>query len=164
MGIKANFKGDIDKAFGAFLDEVERQVIELLHHVGEQAVKTAKLLPPSVGFHDQTANLRSSIGYAVFKDGKNVTAGAGFQAVAGGHEGLKKGQELADTIGAKFKGYTLVVVAGMKYAVYVEKGHKLPNGKMTRPRDVLTSAERIAIEQTSRELQDLVTNVANAFK
>lgn len=164
MGIRANFKGDIGKAFGALLEEVERQIIETLHHVGEQAVKHAKLLPPDVGFRDQTANLRSSIGYAVFKDGKNVTAGVGFQAVKGGAEGARKGQELANAVGSKTKGYVLVVVAGMSYAVYVEKGHKLPNGRMTRPRDVLTSAERIAVAQASRELQDLVDNVAKAFK
>lgn len=164
MGIKAIFKGDIGKAFGALLDEVERQVIEMLHHVGEQAVKTARLLPPSVGFNDQSANLRSSIGYAVFKDGKNVTPGTGFQAVKGGALGARQGQRLAASIGSKFKGYTLVVVAGMSYAVYVEKGHRMPNGRMTRPRDVLTSAERVALEQTNRELQDLVTNIANAFK
>lgn len=164
MAIKPTFKGDIDKVFKALLNEVERQIIETLHHVGEMAVEHAKMLPPTVGFNDQTAKLRSSIGYAVFKDGKNITGGAGFHTVAGGVEGTKKGQELAASIGSKFKGYTLVVVAGMSYAVYVEKGHKLPNGKMTRPRDVLTSAERIAMQQANREFQDLLNNIANAFK
>lgn len=164
MGIRANFRGSINEAFGALLDEIERQIIEMLHHVGETAVKHAKLIDPVRGFRDQTANLRSSIGYAVFKDGRNITAAQGFRQVKGGAEGAAKGQALADSIGAKFKGYTLVVVAGMNYAVYVERGHKLPNGAMTRPRDVLTSAERIAIQQTNRELQDMLKNIAEAFR
>lgn len=164
MGIRASFRGDIGKAFGALLDEVERQVLETLHHAGERAVTKARLIQPPAGFTDQTANLRSSIGYGVFKDGRNVTAGAGFQVVKGGAEGARKGRGLCDSIGSKTKGYALVVVAGMSYAVYVEKGHKLPGGGMTRPRDVLTSAERVATEQASRELRDLAANVTKALR
>ena len=46
MGITANFnKGSIDQTFRAFLAEVERQIIESLCRVGEEAVKLAKLIP-----------------------------------------------------------------------------------------------------------------------
>lgn len=153
MGITAHFKGSLDETFKALLSEVERQIIESLCRVGEEAVKIAKLIPPERGFHDQTGNLRSSIGYVVVKDGKPVNVS--FGAVKGGHTGVNEGQRLALQIGSKqTEGYALVVVAGMNYAVYVE----------SKGRDVLTSAEKYAEKQIAQELADLVTNVQNAFK
>lgn len=153
MGITSNFKGNIDETFRAFLAEVERQIIESLCRVGEEAVKLAKLIPPERGFNDQTGNLRSSIGYVVVKDGKPVNVS--FGAVKGGHAGVNEGQRLALQIGSNYTdGYALVVVAGMNYAVHVE----------SKGRDVLTSAEKFAEKEIAKELADLVTNVQNAFK
>lgn len=154
MGITANFnKGSIDQIFRAFLAEVERQIIESLCRVGEEAVKLAKLIPPERGFNDQTGNLRSSIGYVVCRDGKPVNVA--FEAVKGGHVGVHEGQRLALEVGGRYtEGYTLVVVAGMNYAVHVE----------SKGRDVLTSAEKFAEKEIAKKLADLVTNVKNAFK
>ena len=153
MGITSNFKGNIDETFRAFLAEVERQIIDSLCRVGEEAVKLAKLIPPERGFNDQTGNLRSSIGYVVVKDGKPVNVS--FGAVKGGHAGVNEGQRLALQVGSNYTdGYALVVVAGMNYAVHVE----------SKGRDVLTSAEKFAEKEIAKELADLVTNVQNAFK
>lgn len=153
MGITSNFKGNIDETFRAFLAEVERQIIESLCRVGEEAAKLAKLIPPERGFNDQTGNLRSSIGYVVVKDGKPVNVS--FGAVKGGHAGVNEGQRLALQVGSNYTdGYALVVVAGMNYAVHVE----------SKGRDVLTSAEKFAEKEIAKELADLVTNVQNAFK
>lgn len=153
MGITSNFKGNLDETFRAFLAEVERQIIESLCRVGEEAVKLAKLIPPERGFNDQTGNLRSSIGYVVVKDGKPVNVS--FGAVKGGHAGVNEGQRLALQVGSEYTdGYALIVVAGMNYAVHVE----------SKGRDVLTSAEKFAEKEIAKELADLVTNVQNAFK
>lgn len=153
MGITANFKGNIDATFKALLAEVERQIIESLCRIGEEAVKLAKMIPPERGFNDQTGNLRSSIGYVVVKDGKPVNVS--FGAVKGGHTGVNEGQRLALQIGSKqTEGYALIVVAGMNYAVHVE----------SKGRDVLTSAEKFSEKEIAKELADLVTNVQNAFK
>ena len=153
MGISANFNiNDIDATFKALLAEVDRQLIESLTRVGEEAVKLAKMIPPERGFKDRTKNLRSSIGYVVLVDGKPVNVA--FAAVKGGHAGVNEGQRLALQVGSKTEGYALVVVAGMNYAVHVE----------SKGRDVLTSAEKYAEKQIAKELADLVTNVQNAFK
>lgn len=153
MGISANFNiNDIDATFKALLAEVDRQLIESLTRVGEEAVKLAKMIPPERGFKDRTGNLRSSIGYVVLVDGKPVNVA--FAAVKGGHAGVNEGQRLALQVGSKTEGYALVVVAGMNYAVHVE----------SKGRDVLTSAEKYAEKQIAKELADLVTNVQNAFK
>lgn len=154
MGISANFNiNDIDAIFKALLAEVERQIIKSLCRVGEEAVKLAKMIPPERGFKDRTKNLRSSIGYVVLVDGKPVNVA--FEAVKGGHVGVREGQRLALEVGGRYtEGYTLVVVAGMNYAVHVE----------SKGRDVLTSAEKFAEKEIAKELADLVTDVKNAFK
>lgn len=153
MGIKAHFKGNIDATFAAFLAEVERQIIESLCRIGEEVVTLAKLVPPERGFTDRTGNLRSSIGYVVCKDGQPLNIA--FEAVKGGHEGVNTGQRLALQVAKdNAEGYTLIVVAGMNYAVYVE----------SKGRDVLTSAEKEAEKLIARELADLITNVQQAFK
>lgn len=153
MGISANFNiNDIDATFKALLAEVDRQLIESLTSVGEEAVKLAKMIPPERGFKDRTGNLRSSIGYVVLVDGKPVNVA--FAAVKGGHAGVNEGQRLALQVGSKTEGYALVVVAGMNYAVHVE----------SKGRDVLTSAEKFAEKEVAKHLADLVTNIKNAFK
>ncbi|MCM1439708.1 MAG: hypothetical protein NC131_11005 [Roseburia sp.] len=153
MGISANFNiNDIDATFKALLAEVDRQLIESLTRVGEEAVKLAKMIPPERGFKDRTGNLRSSIGYVVLVDGKPVNVA--FAAVKGGHAGVNEGQRLALQAGSKTEGYALVVVAGMNYAVHVE----------SKGRDVLTSAEKFAEKEVAKHLADLVTNIKNAFK
>lgn len=153
MGISANFNiNDIDATFKALLAEVDRQLIESLTRVGEEAVKLAKMIPPERGFKDRTGNLRSSIGYVVLVDGKPVNVA--FAAVKGGHAGVNEGQRLALQVGFKTEGYALVVVAGMNYAVHVE----------SKGRDVLTSAEKFAEKEVAKHLADLVTNIKNAFK
>lgn len=153
MGISANFNiNDIDATFKALLAEVDRQLIESLTRVGEEAVKLAKMIPPERGFKDRTGNLRSSIGYVVLVDGKPVNVD--FAAVKDGYAGVNEGQRLALQVGSKTEGYALVVVAGMNYAVHVE----------SKGRDVLTSAEKFAEKEVAKHLADLVTNIKNAFK
>lgn len=153
MGLTAQFKGNIDATFGAFLEEVERQIIESLCRIGEEAVTHAKLVPPERGFIDRTGNLRSSIGYVVCKDGKPINIA--FEAVKGGHVGVHTGQKLAMNVAKNYpEGYTLIVVAGMDYAVYVE----------SKGRDVLTSAETEAGKLLARELADIIRNIQDAIQ
>lgn len=154
MGITAHRKGDIEATFAAFLEEVERQEVESLCRIGEEAVRLAKLIPAERGFTDRTGNLRSSIGYVVCKGGRPLNIA--FEAVKGGHVGVNEGERLALKLAQNHtdgKPY-LIVVAGMHYAVYVE----------SKGRDVLTSAEKEAEKLVAREIADLITNVQNAFK
>ena len=153
MGLTTKFKGDIDATFRLFLDEVERQIVESLCRIGEEAVRLAKLIPAERGFTDRTGNLRSSIGYVVCKDGQPINIA--FEAVKGGHVGVNTGQRLALNIAKQYaEGYTLIVVAGMDYAVYVE----------SKGRDVLTSAETEAGKLLERELRNLITNIQDAIQ
>lgn len=153
MGIKANFDStDVRKRFNAFLEVIEKRQIERLQYLGEMCVKHARLIPKNIGFEDQTGNLRSSIGYMVFKDGMAVKGS--YTQVEGGSEGVQAGEALARKVGSKSKDnkIMLVVTAGMNYAVHVE----------SKGRDVLTSAENLAKQELPKMVERLVSNINKA--
>lgn len=153
MGLTPKFtQADVRSRFDRFLAVVERRQIQRLQYLGEMCVTHARSIPASAGFTDQTGNLRSSIGYAVFKNG--VAVHEGFSQVLQGSEGAKKGKELAWRVGEKYKdGIALVVTAGMNYAVAVE----------SRGKDVITSAEILAKNELPRMLKELTRNINQAF-
>lgn len=142
--------------FDAFLEEIKRAQISCLQQLGEMCVAYARSVPPETGFHDQTGNLRSSIGYMVFVDGVAVHSSPFEQVqpkadVSGGvqYNGSKVGEEFCRQIGEQTTGVCLVCVAGMNYAQYVE----------SKGRDVLTGAEHLAEKELPRMLEQLVKNI-----
>ena len=154
MGITPKFKiQDVAKKFDALLDFIEDETIRALQYVGEQAVTYARNIPDpehgGEGFTDRTANLRSSIGFAVYFNGEQITAN--YEGTA---EGTQQGRQLADQAAAGTEGYALIVTAGMYYAVYVE----------SKGRDVLTSAEQKAGEWLKEQLDDIKNAVLDFWK
>lgn len=88
---------------------------------GPKVVSNAKRLG---NYKDRTSNLRSSIGFILAKDGKTIRKG-GFQQANGGSEsgdkGIKEGEKYASELArASGNGYTLIIVAAMRYSRYVE--------------------------------------------
>ena len=151
MGIEAQFtKEDVQERFDAFLGQIQEKQINALLYLGEKCVAHARSIPKEQGFEDQTGNLRSSIGYAVFVDG--VAIHSFYNEVNGGAIGAKAGQELSVKIGERTNGVCLVVTAGMNYALYVE----------SRGRDVIASAEQLAERELPRMLEKLVDNIKKA--
>lgn len=154
MGIKPNFRiEDVARTFDKLLDFIDQETVMALRYVGEKAVDHARTIKPpdegGRGFKDRTANLRSSIGYAVYYDGQLLES-----SYKGKPTGTTTGQALADRIGNNTKGYALVVTAGMYYAVYVE----------SKGRDVLTSAEQNAGDWLKEELDDIKNAVIEYWK
>ena len=151
MAIKPNFtRDDIKKRCDAFLDAVKKAQIKRLQMLGEMCVTHAREVPPEIGFHDQTGNLRSSIGYAVFVDG--VAVHTAYEQTLQGATGVKAGESLANKVGSETTGICLVVTAGMNYAVHVE----------AKGRDVITSAEQLAKRELPNMLAKLVNNIQRA--
>lgn len=109
-----------------------RQVaLNNLIYVGELAVSESR---QNHRYKDQTGNLTSSVGYCVLDNGK-VVKESSFDIVKGGGEGAAKGREfLHSLISENSSGLVLIVVAGMKYAAYVE----------AKNLNVLDSAEQLA--------------------
>lgn len=120
-------------------------IINTLKYVGEQCVKEAR---EGGTYKDQTGNLRSSIGYAIVNDGRIVSDGLNnqFQQFKDGAQGVDEAKKYLQEVGTRFRGIALVVVAGMKYAYYVEKIHN---------RVVLSSAELLADQLVPQLLTQL---------
>lgn len=135
MGIKANFSiADVQKDMAAKMESIVEATVQALVELGRECVDYARSIPPEVGFNDVTGNLRSSIGFKVFRDGTPVAED--YVQVLNGAEGVEKGRALADQIGSKCgqNQTMLVITAGEEYAVYLE----------SKGRDVLTSSELMA--------------------
>lgn len=122
MALKAqhNFS-DILKNHQVFLDNVNISLIEALNQTAQEITNLAKMTDT---YTDRTNNLRSSIGYVLYKDGQKVAASfgkAGTGIEGNGSQGTAKGEDFADTVAQKYgSGYVVVLVAGMEYAAYVE--------------------------------------------
>lgn len=141
MAITPNFnEADVKGLFNNFLQVLEKRAIARFQYLGELCVTHART---SGNYTDRTGNLRSSVGYTIFKDGVAIQ-----EAFVG--TGASKGKAVAKKAGTKHKkGITLVVVAGMEYALAVE----------SRGKDVLTSAENLAKTEVPRILDALKANI-----
>lgn len=107
-----------------------------LAQLGEECVK--RIREKRDNWMDQTGNLRSSIGYAVFEHGKEFISSA-FEVVKDGHEGHQKGREYVESLAKQYaKTYALCVVAGMDYAEHVEN---LPGHEVLESTEIWARAE-----------------------
>ena len=138
-------KKDIKLVFDKLEERADTAVFNLLSKTGEEFVKVART---EGNYQDWTGNLRSSIGYVIVRDGLIIqessfdkVRGAGdnmalvnfktkdgrsvkfaVQGTSGdGSEGQQMGKRLVyDLANTYSRGYVLICVVGMKYAVYVE--------------------------------------------
>lgn len=109
-----DIRGFVDKR----TQDAERVLINVFCRAGEECIIEAK---NGGAYIDRTGNLRSSIGYAVLKDGKVVQKGL-VNKTKDGDKGLAEGAKyLERRIKANRRnGTVLIVTAGMNYAEYVE--------------------------------------------
>ena len=133
---------DIERILREKIEKYHQKVIRILRIVGEMCINEART---NGSYQDQTGNLRSSIGYVVLQDGKPIEKG-GFKLTKSGGNGQKEGETFINKVISQYsKGFVLVVVAGMKYAAYVE----------ARNYNVLTSAELLAEREIPRLLKEI---------
>jgi hypothetical protein len=132
MAIK--FNGDLDAIFGAAYKKFEEQImpsaLEAVESVCLEVVKEAKQLNT---YTDRTGNLRSSIGYVIYYNGKKMRES--FTLVKEGEEGIKIGIQRATEAAQSWStaGIVAVIVAGMNYALAVEsKGYDVVTGPSTK--------------------------------
>lgn len=149
--MRPNFtKADIKNKISSLRELIQSRIIEELSAIGKECVNRARLIPAEIGFTDRTGNLRSSIGFGIYVDSKEVLN----YFPGDKEEGKLEGMSFAKEIGSQSKGFILVVVAGMDYATHVESnGH-----------DVLTSAEAYGKSEFSIRLRNIITDVVNEWK
>ena len=109
--VKREIQQKAERMMKAYLDELDRMALKVVSAIRKSEVSF---------WNDDTGNLRSSVGYLLMNDGKEVRRN--FELVNGrGKEGMEKGISFAESLSRQFhKGVALIFVAGMEYAEYVE--------------------------------------------
>lgn len=122
----------LDRFMVAAFTIIRNEVSNALAKLGEECIAKIRGRSGSESWYDQTGNLRSSIGYAVYDHGLRKVQSS-FQTIIGGSEGTSEGKKMINNLANEYsKVYALVVVAGMNYAEYVES---------LESKDVLASTE-----------------------
>lgn len=131
MGLKSKATAqEVNTYFQRLRKRVDSAIVMRLSYIGEELVTYAKSIPPEQGYTDRTGNLRSSTGYIIVANGQIVKKA--FSKKGTGEEGVSVGVQYAESLASNHsKGYVLIMVAGMEYALAVE----------SRGKDVLTTTE-----------------------
>ena len=136
-------------------ETLQEQIIIQLQYLGQECVSRIRGRGQCESWIDRTGNLRSSIGSAVYEDGKKKLSTA-FESVFGGQEGSEAGKRMIDALAKEYsQTYAMVVVAGMDYASYVEN----MNGK-----DVLASTRLWAESVIGERIEDALHNAEEIIK
>lgn len=152
MALKATFPDDIiKKASERGIAMIEESIVEKLSIIGEHGVNFARNQERDGAWKDDSGNLRSSIGYVIFRYGQSLFD-FGFEGA--GPEGPARGKALAMQVGLQYRDswFVLVIVAGMAYAVDVE----------SRGRDVLSGASLQAEKSITQALEQLTKNLRSS--
>ena len=119
-GLKPLFSTrDLEKFYDKFEETTEEKIVKILIEAGEKAVAKARI---DGKYNDITGNLRSSIGYAVVKNGSILISNTK-EAERGSDrkKGVAQSERLIRELAREYsRGYVLILVAGMDYAIYVE--------------------------------------------
>lgn len=114
---------------------IHEEVKRALLYLGEQSVVKVRDRSGEESWFDQTGNLRSSVGYALYERGRKEFESS-FSIIKQGAEGSEEGRRMVEELAHEYSNtYALVVVAAMNYAEYVEAMEN---------KDVLASAELFA--------------------
>lgn len=135
---------EINRQLEEYVARIKRATIRFLMVAGEEALNTAR---STKSYKDQTGNLRSSIGYVVVADG-HIVQMSDFAPSDSGTDratGQRTGKDYIKELVSKYPtGVALIMVAGMNYAVYVQRRF-----------DVLDSSELKAAEVAQQLLSSL---------
>lgn len=139
-------------AFAAYTAAVEKivnvQMQTALQMLGSECVNKIRDRKQEESWFDQTGNLRSSIGMAVVNRGK-IAVESAFKTILKGAKGSEEGRKYVESLAHLFADtYSLVVVAGMSYAEYVEA---------MESKDVLASTEVWASKELKKYIDAAMT-------
>ncbi len=155
IGLQVDFnEAELQQAFQEAENKLMQELCETIQHRFEEAVVEAQKLKT---YKDQTTALRNSIGCVVYLNGELFYSSFGTTvgSVAEGKqdksaEGQQTGEAYAKQIAEEEKlseGIVAVLVAGMKYAKFVEDmGEDVLTGSTLRIQDDLDERLQITIQ------------------
>lgn len=114
-----NMTKEIEEALRKKLADELNAIVYRLYEIGLSAVNTIR---QNHAYLDQTGNLTSSVGCAVVVEGEIMQI-SDFEAIKPtGEQGAQEGRSYVQSLASQFpQDITLIVVAGMNYAAYVER-------------------------------------------
>lgn len=138
--------GTVRRRTMAFQKRVEEAALFVLTALGEELVAYAR---DNRTYTDQTGNLTNSMGYAVARGSEIVNYGGQVQQGEGADAALETAMKMAETLP---NSYSLVVVAGMNYAAYVEaKGYNvIVPAELKARRDFPQVMQRLVAKATEK--------------
>lgn len=156
MAIKADTKSirELQNIIMEPLKILNEELVRSFAALGEGAVKRIRDKTKEESWTDRTGNLRSSIGYEVFNHNDKMVD-YDFPKVLEGSEGQEQGKALVDELSKNYQdGVTLLLVAGMEYAEYVErKGYDVLAKTSLEAESLAPKAIKKAIEETKKRLK-----------
>ena len=145
----------IDNLFVEAIKILHDKVNYNLSYLGMSCIRRIRDRDGQSSWYDRTGNLRSSIGFAIYGEGKKQIESA-FESVLGGQEGSVKGRKMVEDLASKYSDtYALVVVAAMNYAEYVEA---------IESKDVLASTEVWAKQEVTKYLNKAIAEAENEIR
>lgn len=151
MAITADFSiNDVIDLFNAIPDIIAEEIVDALSYLGLECIIKIRDRSAEASWYDHSGNLRSSVGFAIYKDGK-IEIESGFKQVLNGKEGVEAGKRAIINLATKYANneFTLVILAGMEYAEYVEAMEN---------KDVLASTELWARGEVESRIQKALAN------
>lgn len=137
----------IDDLFRRAAKILEERIKYNFNYLGLQCVTKIRDRSGDDSWYDQTGNLRSSVGYAIYSYGQKQIESS-FSSVLNGQQGSQKGREMVNELANEFSDtYALVVLAAMEYAEFVEA---------MESKDVLASTEIFARKEVDRYLKKAI--------
>lgn len=134
-------------AVDAELEAIDSDVLDAVEVCARRFVADARSINT---YTDQTGNLRSSIGYIIYRDGREERRNFGKNPGTGrtdGSAGLVAAENYAAGIDVPERGICVVVVAGMRYAEYVEaKGKDVITNSLRTMLDGIPVTVQLALE------------------
>ena len=132
----------------SLMQRFEKALLFVLNSLGMELVAYAR---QNRTYTDRTGNLTNSMGYVILKRGRQVAHGGEL----GNGDGLKAATELYSKLALETKyDYTLIIVAGMNYAAYVE----------ARGYNVLMPAQLKANAEFEKRMKELVSKADAKLK
>ena len=133
MGMSCDISGAV-RLINSMPDRARMKAVDFLAAAGDRFCEVARATKT---YNDVTGRLTASIGYGVVVGGQIVREG-GFGSGEGGDEGRKSLYDAAQMLFNTSP--TLIVTAGMRYALYVERsGHAVLDGARVRMDDIVQS-------------------------
>lgn len=119
MPITAPDTSSIEDALRKKAEDDLNAIVYQLYAVGHDGVNYIR---ENHVYQDQSTNLTSSVGCAVVVDGAIVSVSDFEPVKPSGEEGSRMGRSYIESLAPQFpEGITLIMVAGMNYAAYVER-------------------------------------------